>query len=121
MVRRLAVFVLVFLSVPMLAQQFGEAIEVRVVNIDAVVTDRNGNPIRGLTKDDFEVFENGKKKEISNFLAVEETAASLTTPEGRQQLAAQSSAMAAARRHIVVFVDQSTLVPANRSQVVPAL
>ena len=119
MLRRLAVFALVSLAVPVLAQQYGESIEVRVVNIDAVVTDRSGNPIRGLTKDDFEIFENGKKKEISNFLAVEETAAGLATPEGRQQLAAQ--AQPAARRHIVVFVDQSTLMPANRSQVAPAL
>ena len=34
MVRRLAVFVLVFLSVPMLAQQFGEAIEVQLIVVD---------------------------------------------------------------------------------------
>jgi len=119
MLRRLAVFALVSLAVPVLAQQYGESIEVRVVNIDAVVTDRSGVSVRGLTKDDFEIFENGKKKEISNFLAVEETAAGLDTPEARQQLAAQSQP--AARRHIVVFVDQSTLMPANRSQVAPAL
>lgn len=119
MLHRLAVVALFALSVPLIAQQFGESIEVRVVNIDAVVTDRSGNPVRGLTRDDFEIYENGQKKEISNFLAVEETAATLTTPEGRQQLAAQ--AVPAARRHIVVFLDQSTLMPANRSQVVPAL
>jgi VWFA-related protein len=117
---RIAAAVLsVVLALPTLAQQYGEVIEVRVINVDAVVTDRNGNPVKGLTKADFEVFENGQKKDISNFLAVEETQAALETPEGRQQLAAQGAAPA--RRHVVVFIDQSTLRPMNRNQVVPAL
>src|SRR5206468_10786339 len=32
-----------------------ESVEVRVVNVDVVVTDRDGNRIDGLTKDDFEL------------------------------------------------------------------
>src|SRR3954471_2618140 len=31
--------------------QYGETIEVRVVNLDVVVNDRDGNPVTGLTKD----------------------------------------------------------------------
>ncbi|HEV7923468.1 MAG TPA: VWA domain-containing protein [Thermoanaerobaculia bacterium] len=104
---------------PLLGQQYGEVIEVRVINIDAVVTDKSGNPVKGLSKDDFEIFENGRKKDISNFMAVEETRATLVTPEGRKQLAVQSAAPA--RRHVVVFVDQSTLLPMNRNQLIPAL
>ncbi|HKO56093.1 MAG TPA: VWA domain-containing protein [Thermoanaerobaculia bacterium] len=120
MIRRIAAIALsVAVAVPMLGQQYGEVIEVRVINVDAVVTDKAGNPVKGLTKDDFEVFENGKKKEVSNFMAVEESQATLETPEGRRQLAAQAAAPA--RRHIVLFIDQSTLRPMNRNQVVPAL
>ncbi|HYL99858.1 MAG TPA: VWA domain-containing protein [Blastocatellia bacterium] len=38
-----------------------------LVQIDAVVLDKNGRVVRGLPKDDFEVFENGKRQQISFF------------------------------------------------------
>src|ERR1700685_1894101 len=39
----------------------------RVVLLDVVVTDRAGNPIRTLTRDDFTVLENGAPQKISSF------------------------------------------------------
>lgn len=39
----------------------------RLVLVDAVVTDRSGQRITGLTKDDFTVLENGKPQKISAF------------------------------------------------------
>ena len=33
---------------------------VRAIQVDAVVTDAEGNPVRGLTQDDFEIVEKGK-------------------------------------------------------------
>ncbi|MEA2328791.1 MAG: hypothetical protein QOE68_3750, partial [Thermoanaerobaculia bacterium] len=42
-------------------QPLTESIEVRVANIDVVVRDKAGNPVTGLTKDDFEIFEDGTK------------------------------------------------------------
>src|SRR5437764_15438931 len=53
-----------------LAQQAAESIEVRVVNVDVVVRDRAGKPVTGLTKADFEIFENGQKREITNLYEV---------------------------------------------------
>ena len=47
--------------------KLGETIDVSVVNVDAIVTDHQGNHIRGLTKDDFQIFENGKLQPITNF------------------------------------------------------
>lgn len=47
----------------------GETIEVSIVNVDVVVTDKQGNRVRGLTKDDFEILENGRKQVLSNFAA----------------------------------------------------
>ena len=47
-----------------------ETIEVKVVNVDVVVTDRAGNPVTGLTKNDFVLFENGKPQEITNFYEI---------------------------------------------------
>ena len=45
----------------------GETIDVSIVNVDVFVTDRSGNRVRGLTKDDFEVFENGVKQPVTHF------------------------------------------------------
>jgi len=49
-----------------------EKIDVSVVNVDVTVTDRRGQPVRDLTRDDFEVLEDGKLQPISNFYAVEQ-------------------------------------------------
>ena len=64
MIRKLAVAVA--LSLP-LAAQVTETIEVSITSVDVVVTDAKGNRIRGLTKADFEVVEDGKPREITNF------------------------------------------------------
>src|SRR5688572_17149124 len=44
---------------------------VRAIQIDAVVTDEDGNPVRGLTIDDFEITERGKPQPITTFEAVD--------------------------------------------------
>jgi VWFA-related protein len=44
---------------------------VRAIQIDAVVTDNDGNPVRGLTIDDFEITERGKPRPITTFEAVD--------------------------------------------------
>jgi VWFA-related protein len=44
---------------------------VRAIQIDAVVTDENGNPVRGLTIDDFEITERGRPQPITTFEAVD--------------------------------------------------
>jgi len=40
---------------------------VHVVLVDVVVTDHNDEPIAGLQKEDFEVFEKGKPQAIASF------------------------------------------------------
>lgn len=50
--------------------EFIDTINVGVVNVDVFVTDKKGSPVTGLTKDDFQLFENGSKVEVSNFYAV---------------------------------------------------
>ena len=45
-------------------------VEVHVVNVDVSVTDRSGNPVLGLNKDDFEIFEDGRPQKVSNFSVV---------------------------------------------------
>ena len=43
---------------------------VDVVEIDAFVVDKDGNPVTDLTEDDFEVLEDGKPQEITSFAVV---------------------------------------------------
>jgi VWFA-related protein len=46
-------------------------VETRAIEVDAFVTDREGAFVRGLTKDDFELLEDGQPQEISAFTLVD--------------------------------------------------
>jgi VWFA-related protein len=46
-------------------------VEVNYVDVDAVVTDEQGNFVTGLTRDDFEVFEDGKPQKVETFSLVD--------------------------------------------------
>ena len=48
-----------------------ETVDVNIVNVDVFVTDKAGNPITGLTVDDFELYEDGKPIAITNFYILE--------------------------------------------------
>lgn len=52
---------------PVVIPGLGESVEVSIINVDVVVTDAKGNHVRGLTRDDFEIRENGIPQPISNF------------------------------------------------------
>jgi len=66
--RRLVTACLVLLAVAVpSAQQPTFRVTRDLVSIDVVVRDRNGNIVRGLTADDFELREDGKAQEISTF------------------------------------------------------
>jgi VWFA-related protein len=60
---------LLLFTLPIAAQQpdFRGTVEVRLIEVDVVVTDREGNRVYGLSAEDFEVYEGRKRKEISNF------------------------------------------------------
>jgi VWFA-related protein len=60
----------VLLAVPLFAQRFDEAITVNVVDVPVYV-ERSGQPIRGLTRDDFTLFVDGKPHPIEYFDAVD--------------------------------------------------
>ncbi len=50
-------------------QPFVDSIDVQVVEVDVVVTDRKGRPVKGLKRDDFELYVDGRPAEITNFYA----------------------------------------------------
>jgi VWFA-related protein len=46
---------------------FVDELEVTVVNVIAYVTDKKGAAVTDLTRDDFEIYQDGQEREISNF------------------------------------------------------
>lgn len=56
-------------------------ISVTLVQLDAVVTDKKGNPVTNLQKDDFEIYEDGKRQLITNFSFV--STPTPASPEGK--------------------------------------
>lgn len=65
--RLLLMFVVAGLVAIDVDAQFAERVDVAIANVDVVVTDRKGNAVRGLTREDFEVFEDGRRQAITNF------------------------------------------------------
>lgn len=98
-------------AVPAAAQPtLSETLEVSIVNVDVFVTDKDGRRVRGLTKDDFELFENGERKPVTNFA---EYASDAQTVSVTAQAPAQRRAEPAPpqRRTVVVFFERTKLPP----------
>jgi VWFA-related protein len=95
----LAALFLAALGLPLAAQKgqqaFTETTEVVIVEVPVQVI-RDGQPVRGLTANDFEVFDGRKKQEIVGFEILD-----LAAPAARQDLAVP----AAARRHFLMLFD----------------
>ena len=54
---------------PAAQEPFYESVEVDVANVEVYVTDRSGRPVPGLTRADFQLWEDGRPAEITHFLA----------------------------------------------------
>ena len=54
-----------------LSAQVKESITVNLVEVPVTVVDRNGNPVRGLTAANFEIYDSGTKRDITNFDAID--------------------------------------------------
>ncbi|MEO7794671.1 MAG: VWA domain-containing protein [Thermoanaerobaculia bacterium] len=108
---------------------FFESIDVSVVNVDVYVTDKKGNRINGLGRDDFQIFEDKKPMGITNFYAVQE-GRPIPTPEEIANPALLPPppvpGMPPAipddqRLHLVVYVDNFNIHPFSRNKVFGAL
>lgn len=129
--RKATVLLFVALSTLSAAAQetfFSESIDVRIINVDVIVTDRKGAPVAGLTKDDFEVRENGAAKEVTNFYEYRGLPAGpgVKPPQTEKAENAPATPVAPATadlrpRRIVIFIDDNSLQPSNRNRVFPAL
>ncbi|HYI11301.1 MAG TPA: VWA domain-containing protein [Thermoanaerobaculia bacterium] len=130
MKRTLTLFLGLALSLPLAAQRKAPAepelpklvenIDIRIIDVDVVVQDRRGNFVSGLTRDDFEILENGVPKAISNFYEVEGARAKgLTAGEvgGKVDETAPVVNDEAMKRRIVFYIDNLSLAPFNRNRV----
>jgi len=103
----------------------GETIDVSLVNVDVFVTDRQGRRVTGLTKDDFELVENGRVQPITNFseFASDLSDERMTVNGAPDAAPAAKNAAAAApeRRTIVVFVERFMLPKFHTAPVFEAL
>jgi VWFA-related protein len=101
------------------APEFGESLRVDVVNVEVFVTDKDGVPLTGLGRDDFELFVDGRPIAITNFYAVDEghlpTDPSVAAPEARVG-PLQDSVPVDQQLHLVVYVDNRHLQPATRNR-----
>ena len=103
-------------------QKLVETIEVRVANIDVVVRDKAGKPVVGLTKDDFELLENGVAQRITNFYEIRRDSAASPTQATQPESVSVSPAPAELRRRrVVLFVDSTSLRPATMTPVLDAV
>ncbi len=79
-----------------------EKVDVSVVNVDVTVTDRRGQSVTGLTRNDFEIFEDGSAQAISNFYAVENAQARTDVQHAAD---APSPPPERFRRKVLVLID----------------
>jgi len=119
---RIAVPSLLLLALTAGAQRsapYVESFEVRIHNVDVVVTDKQGLPVRGLTRADFEIAENGRLQPITNFAAYDE-GSSVATAEGTSPARPTDAAAVAPRqrRTFVLYVDEMSLHPLSRQRII---
>lgn len=106
---------------------FIDTVNVAVVNVDVFVTDKKGERIKGLTKDDFQILENGRPVAITNFSVVEAGKLFKDDPYAEPSQTPAPNGLVAApvsedhRLHLVVYIDNYNIQPFNRNRVMREL
>jgi VWFA-related protein len=108
---------------------FGESIDVRVVNVEAVVTDRQGNRVSGLRPEDFRLRVDGREVPVEFFSEVRDGEALPAPTEGSPAPSAQAAARAAVQgvaegrvgTYYLLYIDDYFSVGAQRNTVLQAL
>jgi VWFA-related protein len=100
---------------PAAAQNLTEKIEVSLVNVDVTVTS-HGAPTKGLTRDDFEIREDGVPQTITHFYAIENAREKVATTEGTPSTPTTSPQVVDERfrRRVLVVIDNRHISRHNR-------
>jgi VWFA-related protein len=110
-------------------ETFAESIDVRVVNVEVFVSDRANRPVTGLSRDDFELFEDGRPVPITNFYAQADarpaapapTAAAPASPATKTPVAAPAEIPEPQRLDLGIFIDNLEITPAARNRVLRSI
>jgi VWFA-related protein len=91
-------------------------ISAQLIQLDCVVTDKDGKVVKGLNKGDFELLENGRKQDLSFFEFVDATGgrsggAPSAPSESEKQAAVQGPGAADVRRIFAFVIDDLTIRP----------
>jgi len=109
-------------SIAAAQQPLTEKVDVNLVNVDVTVTAR-GQTVQGLTKDDFEVREDGVLQTITHFYAVE-NAPMLVKRNGQSDAASATTAEMTDerfRRKVLLIVDYAHTSKINRNRALERL
>ncbi len=110
--------------VPAPDSSFGESIDVRVVNVEAVVTDRKGNRVQGLTAADFRLLVDGREVPIDYFTEVQGGEAAASSPAQKEGAPAAASPVEPGEKvgtNYLVFIDDQFSIAAPRNLVLQRL
>ncbi len=108
---------------------FGEQIDVRVVNLEAVVTDRGGNRVTGLKPEDFRLRVDGKEVPIEYFSEVKDgralappaPSAAAPRPGEKAEAAVQGLTEGPVGTYYLVFVDDYFAIAQQRNLVLKSM
>jgi VWFA-related protein len=109
---------------PELPGTFGETIDVRVVNVEAVVTDSHGNRVRGLAAGDFRLKVDGKEAPIEFFTEIadgEPVTAIADAKPTESSGPAPAAPPGPAARSILVIVDEVFTLAMHRDTVLQGI
>src|SRR6476469_2570479 len=95
---------------------FGETIDVRVVNVEAVVTNHAGKRVQGLKVGDFRLLVDGKEVPVEYFAEVAEGGAVSTSGSGGPVTPGE-----AVGRNYLVFIDDSISIQSQRDDLLKKL
>jgi len=98
-----------------------EKIDVSVVNVDVTVTDRHGQAVAGLTRNDFEISEDGTVQPISNFYSVESEEARVDTHPAASPADEPAVPPDRFRRKVLVLVDNVSTTVHGRNEALAKL
>lgn len=105
------------------ASTFVERVDVNVVNLEVFVTDRQGNPVTGLTAEDFRLFVDGEETPISNFYAEVDGDPARRTERPESPRPADPAAVVPASTppeqvlRLTILVDNAHIRPSHRKRV----
>ena len=103
-------------------EPFAESIDVRAVNVEAVVTDRKGNRIEGLKASDFRLLVDGKEVPVDYFTEVSDgEMATAPIESGAPAPAASSAPGGKVGTSYLVFIDEAFSIAAQRDVVLRRL